>query len=158
MPITFRKKTNTGVKKNTPLKLKLESLFGKKLNSTQVNRIQSEILKSGFVTSENNITDKALQDYAKFKTCFPKYIYKKDELEKAKEITKTIEHDDYIYSAENIFYKIKELLPGLADSTIYYWFEKAGSKFSTVKSYGLDITVLVMYQAVRRKETLFTGK
>lgn len=158
MSITFRKNVKSSVNKNTTFKHTLESLFGKKLNTAQVNRIKTEILESGFITSESSINERLLKEYAEFKSYFPKYSYRKSELEKAKEIIKDIEHDDYVYSAESIFYKIKELLPGLADSTVYYWFEKVGSKFSTIKSYNKDVTTLVIYQAVKRKENLSTAR
>lgn len=157
MGITFRRNSVKTVKNNTRLfKLKIEQHYNQFFDSRQASKIFKEIMESGYVETENEINGKILNEYKQFKLRFPNYSFKKQDLEQAREIIKDIKHDDYVYSAENIFYKIKELLPGLADSTVYYWFEKVGSKFSTIKSYNKDVTTLVIYQAVKRKENLST--
>jgi hypothetical protein len=153
MAINFEKSTKRTTKQVGIFRERVEKVFNKSFQINQIDRMRVELFLSGYVPSldEKDITLDILKEYASFKAYFPRVAYNKADLEKAKELVKN-EPDNI--SAKTIYDLIKIIDDRTQDSTIYYWFHRIGSKFTTVGEYSKNVTTIVLYAALRRKSTL----
>jgi hypothetical protein len=145
MAINFRKNTGKKVKINTPLRATIERFTGKPIQTNQLKRMENELLLSGYIATLDNATDELLRSYVLFKKHFPRTPFLKKYYEESKRIVSKL--GDTI-SAETIFYKLREIVD-FEDPTLYFWFERVGSKFSTtVQHYSPEVCTLVVYAAL----------
>jgi hypothetical protein len=96
------------------------------------------------------VTSQLLEGYFRFKIAMPRTPYNNEVLEYVKSY-----HHKTKYTAESIYITAKQLCPTLADSTIYYWFNKLGSNFSTAyDSYEPYLAIMIWYLAEIKQRSL----
>jgi hypothetical protein len=175
MTINFTKNIAVTVKNDTPVKnprkpkkhddfnsleneiFKHSVKNNKYLTSLQISNYARKISESGYIIGNDENLAKLVEDFFRFKSYFPRTIYKKSWFIEAKDIVSKLptcyngENEEKSIHAEKIFYACKKICH-FNDELIYHWFEKLNNKFSTFGVYTPEICIMVIYSAIAYKE------